>query len=75
MLVFRSTTLAGDVTFREGIRVTTGARTLIDLAPHLQPRGIERAFRESLGLQMTTTEQLDATLSRHRGRRGNVLTC
>lgn len=73
VLVSRSTSLAGDVTRHGGIRVTTTARTLIDLAPHLAPRATGKAFREALRLKVTSMQQLRATLRRHRGRRGTRL--
>jgi very-short-patch-repair endonuclease len=73
VLVCRSKALAGDVTGHDGIRITTAARMLIDLAPHLGARATRKAFREALRLKTTTRQQLVATLSRHRGRGGTRL--
>jgi very-short-patch-repair endonuclease len=73
LLVCRSKALDGDVTRHDGIRVTTAARTLIDLTPYLDARATRKAFREALRLTTTTRQQLVATLSRHRGRRGTRL--
>lgn len=70
LLVFRSTTLGPEVTKREGIRITTGARTLLDLAPHLDDKQLGRAFREALRLNATNAQELHSTLTRSRGRRG-----
>src|SRR3954454_7901462 len=67
------TTLDGDVTRHDGIAITTAARTLIDLSAQLKPVETARAFREALRLKTTTIRQLDATLRRHRGRRGTGL--
>jgi very-short-patch-repair endonuclease len=72
VLVLRSTTLDGDTTKRDGIPITTGARTLIDLAPHLNDRQLGRAFREALRLNTTTTQLLFRTLDRHPTRRGTA---
>jgi Protein of unknown function (DUF559) len=71
--VCRSTTLDGDATRHDGVRITTAARTLIDLAPHLSARETRRAFREALRLKTTTARELRSALSRHAGRRGTRL--
>jgi hypothetical protein len=73
VLVLRSRTLDGDTTMHDGIRITTAARTLIDLAPSLTVTQTGRAFREALRLNTTTTQLLLRTLDRHRGRRGTRL--
>ena len=73
LLVSRSRTLNGNVTFHHGIRITTAARTLIDLAPHLDDRATRKAFREALRLKVTSREQVLATLSHHDRRRGTRL--
>ena len=70
VLVLRSRTLDGDTTTHDGIEITTAARTVIDLAPHLDARATGRMFREALRLAVTTMEELRSTLARHRGRRG-----
>jgi very-short-patch-repair endonuclease len=73
LLVLRSSKLDGDTTTHQGIKITTAARTLIDLAPHEGERETRRSFREALRLKVTTRQQLVATLSRHPGRRGTRL--
>lgn len=73
LLVCRSNCLAGDTTIRDGIKITTAARVLIDLAPRLDTRETRRAFREALRLKVMTRPELSETLSRHPGRRGTRL--
>jgi len=73
LLVCRSKTLDGELTRHDGIRITTAARTLIDLAPNLGAQATRKAFRQALRLKTTTREQLLATLSRRGGRRGTRL--
>jgi very-short-patch-repair endonuclease len=73
LLVCRSNCLDGDTTRYDGTRITTAARTLIDLAAQLDEKAIKRMFREALRLKVTTRAQLLATLYRHRGRRGTRL--
>ena len=70
VLVKRSNRLAGDTTVRNGVPITTPARTLIDIAPALPRRAVGRAFREAMRLKLLTTGDLAAALGRHRGRRG-----
>jgi very-short-patch-repair endonuclease len=72
VLVMRSATLADDTTSYQGIRITTGARTLIDEAAHLNDWQLGRATREALRLKATSARQLLRTLDRHRGRRGTA---
>ncbi len=70
--VFRSLTLEGDVTVRDGLPITTAARTLLDLSPRLSDRALRKAFREALRLRVTTAQDVVATLDRHPGRRGTA---
>jgi hypothetical protein len=70
LLVCRSRRLDEDITRHRGIRITTAARTVIDLASHLHERATARAFREALRLKVTTRQELTTTLERHRGRKG-----
>jgi len=70
ILVFRSQTLTGDTTQLRGIPITSPARTLLDLAAHVDDRALARAVREAIRLGWTSVEQLADTLGRHRGRRG-----
>jgi very-short-patch-repair endonuclease len=73
LLVLRSATLAGDVVVRDGIRITTGARTLVDLAPSLNERDLRRTYREAMRLKATSTQPLLAALERHAAKRGTRL--
>lgn len=70
LLICRLPLSPDDVTTHRGIRVTTGARTLLDLAPYLAEEQLARAFREALRIHVTTPAELTATLARGRGRRG-----
>jgi very-short-patch-repair endonuclease len=72
VLVYRSDTLPRDTTVREGIAITTVARTLLDLAAHFRGARLSRCVREAIRLQTTSTrEVMDALLGHHRGRRGS----
>jgi hypothetical protein len=62
--VHQSTTLAPeDVTDRDGLRVTTVARTLADLPPRLQ----RRAAREAAFRELIDHAEVAALLTRHHG--------
>ncbi|HEY8769369.1 MAG TPA: hypothetical protein VIM03_02430, partial [Thermoleophilaceae bacterium] len=73
VLVLRSAMLEGHTITRDGIRITSAPRTLIDLAPNISSRDIRRAFREALRLKTTTTHQLLSAIEGHSGRRGTRL--
>jgi len=62
--------LPADVTSRAGLRVTTAARTLLDLAPSLPERRLERAVSEAEALGLVTMAELGALLARTPGHRG-----
>src|SRR4051794_10201382 len=70
ILVLRSETLDGDTTIHNGIRITTAARTLIDLAPSVAEWELRRAFREAFRLKATNRRELSSALERHCARRG-----
>lgn len=70
LLVARSRTLGDETTEKDGIPITTAARTVVDLAPHLSDRATGKMFREALRLKTTTIAEIEATLARHPGRRG-----
>ena len=70
LVVCRSTCLDGDVTRRDGIPITTPARTIIDLAAHLAVRERDKAVREAIRLGVMTAADLSATIARHPHRRG-----
>ena len=65
VLVFRSPTLAGDVTTHAGLPITTAGRTLLDIAPSLSDRALRKALREALRLRVVTIRQLRTVLARH----------
>jgi predicted transcriptional regulator of viral defense system len=53
-----------DATTNYGIRVTTPARTLVDLADVLNERALTRAVNEAQVLRLTTPEELTTLLTR-----------
>lgn len=59
-------------TVRDGIPVTTVARTLLDLAAVLRPDQLERALREAEVQQYADATPVGALLERHRGRPGTA---
>ena len=61
-----------EVTVRDGIPVTTVARTLLDLAAVAPRRQVERALREAERRRLGDTTPLAVLLERHRGRRGTA---
>lgn len=71
ILVFRSSTLAGECTELRGIPITIVERTLLDLAPRVSRRALARAVREAIRLGLTTTAALAEQLGRHARRRGS----
>jgi very-short-patch-repair endonuclease len=60
---------ADEVTRRDGIPVTTPARTLIDLA-RMPWRDLERALAEALAKRLTTRDEMLTLLKRHERRQG-----
>lgn len=70
LLVCRSTTLAGHVVVEDGVRVTSAARTLVDLSAHLAEKQRAKAVREAIRLRATTALELRLVAAAHRGRRG-----
>jgi very-short-patch-repair endonuclease len=65
IIVHRSPLPPAEVTVKEGVPVTTPARTLVDLADVLPRRALERAIDEAAYLRMDLAE-----LEPRRGRRG-----
>lgn len=55
---------------REGIPVTTVARTLLDLAEVVDMRRLERAFEEAERLRLLDLRVIERTCERNAGRRG-----
>lgn len=70
VLVRRSKLLPGETTTRDGLPITSAARTLIDISPGLSRLAVARAFREAVRVRATTIADIVATLLRHPGRRG-----
>lgn len=63
---------AGDVVLHGDLRVTSGAQTLLDLAPRLQPAELVAVGDALLRRGTLTTDQLSARLARADGVRGVV---
>jgi hypothetical protein len=59
-----------DVMRREAIPVTTPARTLLDLADDLPPKGLRRTTRQAQAMHRTNVRQIAEVLARAGGRRG-----
>jgi len=72
LLVCRSKTITEHATLRDGVRVTTAARTIVDLAPHLTEKQRAKAVREAIRLRATTALELRLVAAAHRGRRGTA---
>ena len=69
--VHRSSTLRRrDVTAQLGIRVTSPARALLDIAPRLTDRSLKRTVNSALGSPWLTEDQLAETVARHPNARG-----
>jgi very-short-patch-repair endonuclease/predicted transcriptional regulator of viral defense system len=69
--IHRTPTLqANEVTEHHGMRVTTPARTLLDLAATLTRRALERALDEAEIKQLYDRASLDALARTHAGERG-----
>jgi Protein of unknown function (DUF559) len=71
VLVFRSSTLAGEYEVLQGIPITSVCRTLLDLAGGVSDQALARALREAVRLQLTTVGGLADRLGHYRGRRGS----
>jgi len=56
----------------DGIRQTTPARTLLDLAATVNARDLERAAVEAFGMRLTTPAELGEMVQRHPGHRGSA---
>jgi very-short-patch-repair endonuclease len=61
---------ARDTTTRQGIPITTVARTLLDLAATVREDRLERAFAQALFLQLYDHRAIEALLARANGHRG-----
>ena len=70
IVLHRAPLLAGDAVRRGGLRITSPARTLVDLAGVLERRELERALDEAQYRNLVSRSVLEATLRRNAGRRG-----
>src|SRR3954467_12934839 len=64
LMVCRSTRLAPHIEWHQGLPLTSAARTLADLSPHLDEKQLGKAFRNSLRLKTTTIPEIEAALQR-----------
>lgn len=62
-----------DRTERNGIPVTTPARTLVDLVAVVHPRQLERAYEQAQVLRLLAAGELEDALARATGRRTQAL--
>jgi very-short-patch-repair endonuclease len=60
-----------DLRTHKGIRVTSPARTLADIAPLLAYNGLRRAVRQAQGMHLVSVPQLIETMNRLGPRRGS----
>ena len=72
LVVHHSLTLAGDTVLRQGMRITTAERTIIDLSPALDDRAQRKMVREALRIKVTSVPSLDAAIQKHHSRRGTA---
>ncbi len=71
--VHRTTRLTRtDVVVRRGVRLTTAARTLSDMAEVCRARVVERACDEALARRLVSPTKLRETIARLPGRRGSA---
>ncbi len=64
---------ADEVTIREGIPVTTPARTLLDIAETLPSREVEQALARALRMGLVTRKDVRLMVERHPKHRGAPL--
>lgn len=70
LLVHRSDSVERFIATRSAIPVTTTARTILDLAPHLSEKAVRRSVREAVRLGRTSIAELVDVVAAHPGRRG-----
>jgi very-short-patch-repair endonuclease len=70
LLVCRSSLLASHVVLRDGVRVTSAARTIVDLSAHLSEKQRAKAVRQAIRLKATTALEVRLVAAAHHGRRG-----
>ncbi|HEX7090860.1 MAG TPA: DUF559 domain-containing protein [Longimicrobiales bacterium] len=61
-----------EITTLDGVRQTTPARTLLDLAAAIAARDLEKAAVEALGMRLTTPAELGEMAERHPAHRGSA---
>jgi very-short-patch-repair endonuclease len=61
---------ASDIVVRDGIRVTTPARTVLDLAASMTLAELERVVADAIARRVVTEAELRAVLARQPGQRG-----
>lgn len=59
-----------DVVHRDGLRMTSPARTVLDLAARLDDRALSWAVEDAIAATLLAEGDLREVLARHRGRRG-----
>lgn len=73
LLIHQShTLLVRDVKVRDGLRVTSAARTLVDLAPRLTERRLTRALNDLRLWKVVDPGAVDDALARNRNHRGRA---
>lgn len=71
IVVHRSYTLHPvDIRIHEGLRITSVARTLLDVAEILPMRDVERAVDEALGRRLVTISEIRDVIRRNNGKKG-----
>jgi very-short-patch-repair endonuclease len=68
--VHRARSLDGRTTIKDGIPVTTPARTILDLAATLDGRALERLLDQAENARLTDVASLDALARAHTGHKG-----
>jgi very-short-patch-repair endonuclease len=69
---YSSTLAPQDITLVEGIRCTSVARTLLDLAAILPRHAVERALDQAAVLEVLDAREIEDVLHRTNGHRGNA---
>jgi hypothetical protein len=69
---FTNRLIAADVMTVGGIPVTSPARTIVDLAGFVGPKGLEEAFEDVLRRRLTTKAQIQIELLRHPRNRSGI---
>lgn len=68
----RSSLRPDEVDAVDGIPVTSVARTMLDVAPLVDERGLERAWNEMEARQLRDSVGVEALVARHPGKRGII---